>query len=123
MRFTRQGANLSATMVELVHALDPGSGRAVTSAYPLIHEQDSAFLHNLDVAGYNYAGSGIYETDHQRLPNRTFVGTESFAQASFTMWNQVWNMTSVIGDFIWTAIVRYFILPLVLSWSMLVTSH
>ena len=38
-------------MHDYVHALDPGSGRAVTSAYPLIHEQDSKFLHNLDVTG------------------------------------------------------------------------
>ena len=70
-----------------------GSGRAVTSAYPasthaiplqfgfsartmlrdccvfqLIHDQDSPFLHNLDVAGYNYAGVGVYETDHEKLP-------------------------------------------------------
>ena len=57
MRFTRAGANLSAVMTAMVHSLNPGSGRAVTSAYPLIHEQDSPFLHNLDVVGYNYAGS------------------------------------------------------------------
>ena len=76
----------------------------MTAAYPLIHDQDSPFLHNLDVAGYNYAGTGVYEDDHQRLPNRTFVGTESFAQASHTMWSQVWAMPSVVGDFIWTAI-------------------
>ena len=88
MRFTRAGTNLSATMVSMIHqTLDPGSGRAVTSAYPLIHEQDSPFLHNLDVAGYNYAGPGIYAEDHRKLPNRTMVGTESFAQASFTMWS------------------------------------
>ena len=104
MRFSKAGGNLSGVMTALVHQLDvPGSGRAVTSAYPLIHEQDSPFLHHLDVVGYNYAGVDIYEHDHQRLPNRTFVGTESFAQASFTMWSQVWNMSSVIGDFIWTA--------------------
>ena len=89
MRFTRSGGNLSGVMVEMVHSMNPGSGRAVTSAYPLIHEQDSAFLHNLDVAGYNYAGVNIYENDHKRLPNRTFVGTESFAEASHTMWSQV----------------------------------
>eukprot|EP01050_Picozoa_sp_SAG11_P020442 SAG11_NODE_3446_length_2443_cov_1.235922_5_plen_176_part_00 len=33
--------------------------------------------------------AGIYAKDHQRLPNRTFVGTESFAEASYTMWEQV----------------------------------
>ena len=73
-------------------------------AYPLIHEQDSAFLHHLDVAGYNYAGVGIYARDHARLPTRIMVGTESVATESYRMWTAVWNLTSVIGDFIWTAI-------------------
>ena len=104
MRFSRAGGNLSGIMTEMVHSMNPGSGRAVTSAYPLIHDQDSPFLHNLDVAGYNYAGVDVYEDDHQKLPNRTFVGTESFAEASHTMWTQVWAMPSVIGDFIWTAV-------------------
>ena len=104
MRFTRRGAALSANMTAMVHALNPGSGRAVTTAYPLIHEQDSPFLHNVDVAGYNYAGTGIFAEDHHRLPNRTFVSTESFAQSSFTMWSQIWSMPYVVGDFIWTAI-------------------
>ena len=48
--------------------------------------------------GYNYAGLGIYAEDHRKWPNRTFVGTESFAQASHTMWSQVWNQSSVIGQ-------------------------
>jgi beta-galactosidase len=89
MRFSAAGVALAQQMKALIESLDAASGRAVTSAYPLIHEQDSPFLHTLDVAGYNYAGPGIYDEDHKRLPNRTFVGTESFAQASFTMWSQV----------------------------------
>ena len=97
MRFTRSGGNLSGIMVEMVQSMNPGSGRAVTSAYPLIHEQDSTFLHNLDVTDTTM-GLNVYESDHKRLPNRTFVGTESFAEASSTMWSQVWTMPSVIGD-------------------------
>mmetsp|Transcript_58349 Transcript_58349/g.115802 ORF Transcript_58349/g.115802 Transcript_58349/m.115802 type:complete len:546 (-) Transcript_58349:202-1839(-) len=104
MRFGEAGANLSKVMHDYVHALDPGSGRAVTSAYPLIHEQDSKFLHNLDVTGYNYAGVGIYAKDHARLPDRVMVGTESVAMDSYRMWSDVWSLHAVIGDFIWTAI-------------------
>ena len=74
---------------DYVHALNPESGRGVTSAYPMIHEQDSPFLHNLDVAGYNYAGPGVYAEDHKRLPHRTMVGTESFAMSSYRMWSEV----------------------------------
>lgn len=104
MRFTRQGANLSVVMRDMVHELDWSSGRAVTSAYPLIHDQDSAFLDALDVPGYNYAGVGVYEADHKRLPKRTMVGTESVAADSFRMHGYVSNMSWVVGDFIWTAI-------------------
>merc|ERR1719253_2148240 len=32
------------------------------------------------------------------------VGTESFPMRSFEMWDNVWNHSWVIGDFIWTAI-------------------
>ena len=39
MRFGEAGGNLSKQMHDYVHSLDPGSGRAVTAAYPLIHEQ------------------------------------------------------------------------------------
>ena len=51
MRFTRTGASLAGKMHDMVHQLDPGSGRAVTSAYPFFNDQDSPFLHNLDVPG------------------------------------------------------------------------
>lgn len=52
MRFTRTGTNLSGVMRDMVHDLDWGGGRAVTSAYPFFNDQDSPFLHNLDVPGY-----------------------------------------------------------------------
>ena len=94
-------------MRDLIHMLDPGSGRAVTSAYPFFNDQDSPFLHNLDVPGYNYAGDGVYAKDHLRLPNRTMVGTESVAASSFRVYNYLTNMSYVVGDFIWTAIDYY----------------
>ena len=46
--------------------------------------------------------TALVRSELARLPNRTFVGTESFAQASSVMWEQVWSMRSVVGDFIWT---------------------
>ena len=70
MRFTQTGTNLSAIMRDYVHSLNPGSNRAVTSAYPLIHEQDSPFLHNMEVAGYNYAGVGV---SRDRTRQRTSI--------------------------------------------------
>ena len=102
-RWTDSVAAVAVALRDYVHALDPGSGRAVTSAYPMLQIQDSKFLHDLDVAGYNYAGPGVYALSHSNVPNRTMVGTESWGVDSFQMWSQVWSMEYLIGDFIWTA--------------------
>ena len=102
-RWTDAVANVAVALRDYVHALDPGSGRAVTSAYPMLSEQDSKFLHTLDVAGYNYPGTGVYALDHTKVPNRTMVGTESWGVHSYEMWSQVWSMEYLVGDFIWTA--------------------
>ena len=108
-RWTDAVAAVAVELRDYVHSLDPGSGRAVTSAYPMVAEQDSKFLHELDVAGYNYAvvpsatSPGVYALDHGRVPNRTMVGTESWGTDSYAMWSQVWTMPWVIGDFVWAA--------------------
>ena len=45
MRFSREGLNLSIAMRDAVHRMDaPGSGRLVTSAYPMLNDQDSVWL-------------------------------------------------------------------------------
>merc|ERR1712190_456209 len=107
VRFTKTGANLAGVMRNITRRLDPDSGRGVTSAYPFFNDQDSPFLHQLDVPGYNYAGVDVYEKDHQRLPNRTMVGTESVAADSYREWGYLTSMPWVVGDFIWTAIDYY----------------
>lgn len=102
-RWTDSVAAVAVSLRDYVHALDPGSGRAVTSAYPMLQIQDSKFLHALDVAGYNYPGNGVYALSHTNVPNRTMVGTESWGIDSYQMWSQVWSNQYLIGDFIWTA--------------------
>lgn len=109
MRFTKYGTNLSVVLRDYVHAADiPGSGRAVTSAYPMLNDQDSQFLHNLEVPGYNYAGwtenKDVYGEDHARLPDRIMVGTESLPYLSFQQYQNVMSRPYLVGDFIWTAI-------------------
>ena len=108
-RSTPLGANLSLELSTLVRSLDVGSGRAVTAAYPGVPQDPKGaatssdpFFAPLDVAGYNYSPDN-YWPDHQRLPDRVIVGTESFATSSFQMWSSVWNNSWIVGDFIWTA--------------------
>jgi len=88
--------------------LDPGvaaSRRAVTSAVPMPGADNAtdAFFSPLDVAGYNYAFAS-YERDHQRVPDRIIVATETFPARSVDDWRAQEAHSFVIGTFIWTAI-------------------
>jgi beta-galactosidase len=55
----------------------------------------------LDVGGYNYQWRR-YEADHERVPERVMVGTESFPAEAFETWEQVEKHPWVVGDFVWT---------------------
>ena len=72
--------------------LDPpaGNGRAVTSAYPGVREDNTTdqYLANLDVSGYNY-GWSHYVPAHKRVPSRVIAGTESFPLQSYQTWEAV----------------------------------
>jgi beta-galactosidase len=106
MKETTEGIALAHNISDWIRMLDPVSGRAITSAIAGLNDKDDPYISALDIPGYNYEDnwSTDYWTDHVRVPNRIMVGTESFPTASFQMWNQVWNLSFVIGDFIWTAI-------------------
>ena len=47
--------------------------------------------------------SNIYELDHDRIPRRVMVGTESFPLEAFGSWMDVVDHSYVIGDFVWTS--------------------
>jgi beta-galactosidase len=104
-------------LVNLVHQLDPT--RAVTAALngfagkPVIAgersarrgaagEVDQASALFLDVVGYNYKLAD-YELDHQRFPQRVFMGTESFPKDMAAIWELTERSPWLIGDFVWTA--------------------
>ena len=83
--------------------------RPVTAAVNNLRPQKDSFFATLDVCGYNYAAGGdhnqrsLYAQDHERVPNRVMVGTESYALETFSAWMGVVDHPWVIGDFIWTA--------------------
>lgn len=56
-----------------------------------------------DIGGYNYQ---LHEapSDHERVPSRIIVQTESYPKDAFANWNLVQNNKYIIGDFVWTAI-------------------
>lgn len=55
-----------------------------------------------DVGGYNYQ---LHEapSDHERVPSRIIVQTESYPKDTFWVWDMVQKHNYIIGDFVWTA--------------------
>lgn len=55
-----------------------------------------------DIAGYNYNLHSAPD-DHERVPSRIIVHTESYPKDAFSNWKLVQENNYVIGDFVWTA--------------------
>ena len=92
-------------MATLCRQLD-GQQRPVTSALcawdndwdiydPLAAEHD--------IVGYNYMIHKA-ESDHERVPSRVMMQTESYPRDAWQNYRKVADNTYVIGDFVWTAI-------------------
>jgi beta-galactosidase len=56
-----------------------------------------------DVGGYNYQLHRA-SSDHERVPGRIIVQTESYPRDAFENWNLVQSHDYIIGDFVWTAL-------------------
>lgn len=57
---------------------------------------------SLDVVGVNYQPAK-FRTDHDRVPSRLMMGTESYPLAAWEHWTAMLECPYVIGDFVWTA--------------------
>lgn len=84
------------------YLLQLDSTRLITCGVNGIAPDKDTFLSALDVAGYNYA-LDKYEPDHDRVPNRVIMATESFPLDAGAYWEGVIKHPWVIGDFVWTA--------------------
>jgi beta-galactosidase len=91
-------------LADAVRRIDPT--RPVTSAMTT-WDKDWAIFDSLfavhDVGGYNYQLHYAL-SDHERVPSRIIVQTESYPRDAFYCWNMVQNHSFIIGDFVWTAI-------------------
>jgi beta-galactosidase len=56
-----------------------------------------------DVCGYNYQLHRA-PSDHERVPSRIIVQSESYPKDAFASWRMVQNHNYIIGDFVWTAL-------------------
>jgi len=99
------GYDISRRLAERVRSVDPT--RPVTAAIcgswrsEAWEIMDPSFA-TLDVGGYNYQWKQ-HRPDHERLPGRIMMGTESFPLEAFENWQTVEEMPAVIGDFVWTS--------------------
>jgi len=90
-------------LAALVHQYDPL--RPVTSAVVAWGTEWSKFdplFAVQDIAGYNYQLNNA-PVDHERVPSRVVVQTESYPRDAFANWKLVQQHSFIIGDFVWTA--------------------
>lgn len=56
-----------------------------------------------DIVGYNYQLHHA-DDDHERVPSRIIMQTESYPRDAFINWERVNDNSYILGDFVWTAI-------------------
>ena len=93
-------ARVAKMLSDYIRSLD--GTRFITCGVNGIAEDKDAFLSTLDIAGYNYARDK-YVPDHQRVPQRMIIATESFPLEVFDYWMDVEDHSWVLGDFVWTS--------------------
>jgi beta-galactosidase len=98
-----QAVTTATKLAKLVRSLDPS--RPVTSAITTWDSEwaifDPLFAAH-DVGGYNYQLHRAV-ADHQRVPSRIIVQTESYPRDAFANWKLVKENSYIIGDYVWTA--------------------
>ncbi|MBN2589969.1 MAG: DUF4982 domain-containing protein [Sedimentisphaerales bacterium] len=90
-------------LVNCIKQID--STRPVTSAMTTWSQGWSVFdplMAAHDVCGYNYQLQRAV-SDHERVPSRIIVSTESYPKDAFYYWDIIQNHSYIIGDFVWTA--------------------
>ncbi len=99
-----EAVETAAMLANCVRKIDPT--RPVTSAMTTWDKDWEIFdplMAAHDVAGYNYELHRA-AADHERVPSRIIVQTESFPKDAFANWKLVQNNSYILGDFVWTAL-------------------
>jgi beta-galactosidase len=101
--WTPDGAPIAKKLAARVRSLDPT--RPLTEAFPgatYTPATDAVFA-QLDIGGYNYNLAENQAKDHERVPTRIMMTTESMAQHAFEQWQLVHDHPYIVGEFLWTA--------------------
>jgi beta-galactosidase len=98
-----RGAVIGKQMADQVRSLD--NTRPLTLAFPGTTTKPTAeaVFSQLDITGYNYNIIPTYAKDHDQLPSRIMLTTESWPSKAFPLWQITHDNPYVIGDLTWTA--------------------
>jgi len=98
-----RGAALGKLIADQVRELD--NTRPLTLAFPGTTTKPTALavLSQLDITGYNYNILPTYKKDHEQLPSRMMLTTESWPSKAFQLWQISHDNPYVLGDLTWTA--------------------
>ncbi len=101
--WTKDGAPLATELVARVRSLD--GTRPLSEAFPgaTYTPSTDAVMSLLDVSGYNYNLLENGPKDHERVPTRIMMTTESVPSAAFEQWKLTQEHPYVLGEFVWTA--------------------
>lgn len=98
-----RGAALGKQVADQVRALD--NTRPLTLAFPGTTTKPTAqaVFSQLDITGYNYNILSTYQKDHEQLPSRMMLTTESWPAKAFPLWQVSQDNSYILGDLTWTA--------------------
>jgi beta-galactosidase len=86
------------------------ASRPVLAAVNNLNPKKDPFFAAVDLAGYNYGSGGdhlkatLFARDHERVPSRLMLQTESYPLEAFRSWMDVLDHPWLLGDFVWTAV-------------------
>jgi len=98
-----QGKVIAKQLVDQVRALD--NTRPLTLAFPgsTTKPNAAAVFSQLDITGYNYNILPTYQKDHEALPSRIMLTTESYPAKAFPLWQVSQDNPYILGDLTWTS--------------------
>jgi len=99
-----EAVEIAKMLVGCIRKNDPT--RPVTSAMTTWDNDWAVFdplMAEHDVCGYNYQLNRAPK-DHERVPSRIIVQTESYPRDAFANWKMVQSHNYILGDFVWTAL-------------------
>ncbi|MDE3200450.1 MAG: DUF4982 domain-containing protein [Acidobacteriota bacterium] len=101
--WTPAGAPIARQLAGSIRALD--NTRPITEAFPgaTYTKSIDAVMAQLDIAGYNYNLVQNSQKDHERVPSRIMVSTETMPANAFAQWKTIHDHPYTIGEFVWTA--------------------